>query len=123
MCGESIEKEIDSVMFRSYDKRLASFTHKWRGRLNPEKLARHGFYYLSVDDLCKCFYCGVEIFRWEYDDCPIEEHYRLCKDCDLNDCLKRCKTVLEKPSENNFSYIIFFVIVNMIISIYNLYRL
>ena len=132
MCGESQENELDSIIFRNYDKRLASFNHKWRGRIKPETLARCGFYYLAVDDLCKCFYCGAEIYRWDYNDCPIEEHYRLCKNCDLNICLKRSKTVRENISENsksiqennsgnNISFIVFLVLLNIIISIYNLY--
>ena len=86
MCLESYDKEIDSYIFRTCKTRLSSFK-KWNGKLNAEDLAIVGFYYTSYLDICKCYYCGVEIFEWKSDDCPINEHYRLFKNCDLIKCL------------------------------------
>lgn len=93
MCLEtkSYTKLIDNFQYKSYAERLASFDKKWNGKLKPELLAAAGFYFLSFSDVCKCFYCGVEIFDWEYNDCPIEEHFTFQKNCDLIQCLYNTK--------------------------------
>lgn len=129
MCLESFEKEIDNTLFRTYEKRLSSFK-RWKGKLNPEVLASAGFYYLSVQDACKCFYCGAEIFEWAYDDYPIEEHYKLWKNCDLIECLRLSenKKFENKKYENkkyekplqvkaDMSVVVFFILINIFVSI------
>lgn len=119
MCLESFEKEIDNTLFRTYEKRLSTFK-KWKGKLKPEVLARSGFYYLSIQDVCKCFYCGAEIFDWTYDDCPIEEHYRHFRNCDLIECLWRSgNTTCEEPIKfkAEVAIFIFFILINIIVSI------
>lgn len=95
MCLESFDKYIDNVAYKTYDTRLSTFK-KWKGRLKPEILAGAGFYSISYNDVCKCYYCGVEIYDWIHDDCPIEEHYKFAPTCNLNECLllnknKNCK--------------------------------
>lgn len=95
MCLETYDKEIDNISYRTFERRLGSFK-KWNGKVKPEILAQCGFYYLFCEDICKCFYCGVEIFRWNYNDCPIEEHYKYNKYCDLIECLRGIKNSEEK---------------------------
>ncbi|XP_030750613.1 death-associated inhibitor of apoptosis 1-like [Sitophilus oryzae] len=75
MCLESFDKDIDNVAYKTYDTMLSTF-NKWKGRLKPEILAGAGFYSILFSDVCKCYYCGVEIYDWLYDDCPVEEHYK-----------------------------------------------
>ena len=124
MCLESFEKEIDNLLFRSYEKRLSSFK-QWKGKVKPELLARSGFYYISIQDVCRCFYCGIEIFDWVYDDCPIDEHYRLSKNCDLIECLclnKKCEEPIIKCVHNSVEqYKIFIVVFVFIIIFYQKY--
>lgn len=86
MCLESFDRDIDDAAYKTYEKRISTFK-KWKGRLKPEILARAGFYSISHSDVCKCYYCGVEIYDWYYDDCPIEEHYKFAPTCNLNECL------------------------------------
>ena len=118
MCAESFEKELDNVLFRTYEKRLSSFA-KWKGKVKPEQLARAGFYYLSIDDVCKCFYCGSEIFQWTYDDCPIEEHHKLWKNCDLSESLWLSKNKHEEITKcENMSWVVFLCLLNIFSSIY-----
>lgn len=119
MCLETFDKEIDNVLFKSYEKRISSFK-QWNGKLKPEVLARSGFYYLSTKDVCKCFYCGAEIYNWTNDDCPIEEHYRLSKNCDLIECLrfsekKKCENTITVMTD--MTVVIFFILLNIIVSI------
>lgn len=97
MCLESFEKEIDNISYRTYQRRLESFQN-WNGKVKPSLLASCGFYYTSKDDICKCFYCGVEIFKWNYDDCPITEHCKFNKYCDLIECLNK-SVIVRKSSQ------------------------
>lgn len=87
MCLETYDKELDNISYRTYRQRLNSFAN-WKGKLTPEELAKAGFYFTSISDICKCYYCGLEIFQWTEDDCPIIEHYKYnYKKCDLAECL------------------------------------
>lgn len=63
MCLESFDKDIDDVTYKTYENRLSTFKN-WNGKLEPEVLAGAGFYYISYSDVCKCYYCGTEIYEW-----------------------------------------------------------
>lgn len=82
MCLESFDKLTDNIEYKSYKQRLLSFKN-WNGKLKPEILASSGFYFLNREDICMCYYCGAKIFDWQYDDCPVEEHFKYFKKCDL----------------------------------------
>jgi hypothetical protein len=120
MCLETFEPEIDNISYRTYQRRLESFNN-WNGNVKPSLLASSGFYYTSKDDTCKCFYCGVEIFRWKYDDCPITEHYNYYKHCDLLECLN--KSLIMKKSnqledcESTKKLLVYLLIVFIIVEI------
>lgn len=105
MCLESFDEEID-CLFKKYQTRLSSFK-KWIGKPSPDMLASSGFYYTSIEDVCKCFYCGVEIFQWTSYDCPIIEHYRLSKNCEFAECLWYSKYKTNESVSCNTSPIIF----------------
>jgi hypothetical protein len=100
MCLESYEKEIDNIYYKSYQHRLCSFKN-WKGKVKPSLLASSGFYYLSQDDICRCFYCGVEIYKWMYNDCPITEHYKYNKNCDLIECLNNLVKIKETNQQDD----------------------
>jgi baculoviral IAP repeat-containing protein 7/8 len=51
--------EIDR--YRTFDQ----WTNKY---INTRHLARAGFYYVGPGDLVKCYFCGVEINKWEFGD-------------------------------------------------------
>lgn len=106
MCLESEEPGIYSIKYRTFEERLTTFNKKWTGKLKPEILANSGFYYINHRDICQCFYCGIEIFQWVSNDCPIEEHHKYSPKCDLNECLWNCckkskKSVEEKKCNND----------------------
>jgi hypothetical protein len=109
MCLETEEKEIDNICYSTYERRLWSF-QKWKGKLQPEQLAACGFYYLLKDDICKCFYCGVEIFQWEYNDCPIFEHCKYNKNCNLVECLNKYKDLTNTKGYNIETKLVYFTI-------------
>ena len=99
---------------------MASFK-TWNGKINTKLLSTYGFYFTLNKDICKRYYCGFEIFQWEYDDCPIKDHYKYAKICDLNECLWFCKYNQNNPDslydDNNSikitvnKYIFIFIIV------------
>lgn len=123
MCLESFEKEVDNSFFKTYQRRLSSFK-TWNGKVSSELLASSGFYYTMIEDVCKCFYCGVEIFNWQSDDCPISEHYRL-KNCDFAQCLwyakyKKCEQTIvvnNSPKWNEINVYLIFVMIFLLLKI------
>ncbi|KAI0404633.1 hypothetical protein F4802DRAFT_566820 [Xylaria palmicola] len=53
-------------------------------RLDPDTLARAGFYFAPTPDKpdnTVCFLCCHKVCGWEEDDNPFEEHLRLAPDC------------------------------------------
>ncbi|XP_016970888.2 death-associated inhibitor of apoptosis 1 isoform X2 [Drosophila rhopaloa] len=51
--------------------------------LDKRQLAQTGMYYTNVDDKVKCYFCGVEIGRWERQDLPVPEHQKWSPNCPL----------------------------------------
>lgn len=45
------------------------------------ELAKYGFYYHGVADVCVCFNCKVVVGNWEKNDDPLTEHYKYSKNC------------------------------------------
>ncbi|MFH4974610.1 hypothetical protein AB6A40_001319 [Gnathostoma spinigerum] len=71
-----------------YVGRLASFTRTWPHRnnpnLSPEKMAEAGFYFnadFSHGDNVKCAFCFKELWDWQDNDDPIEEHRKRKPTC------------------------------------------
>lgn len=73
--------------YKSFDERLLSFK-KWNGAVEPSELALAGFYYSGCHDITSCFYCGVEIYRWELCDVPINEHLKYSTNCSYAKLMK-----------------------------------
>ncbi|CAH2019758.1 unnamed protein product [Acanthoscelides obtectus] len=80
MCAE--EYSIDFSEYNSYDKRISTFEKGWTGVINPAVLAAAGFFYVGSEDICQAFCCGIIIYKWKDDDCPIKDHLKFSKNCD-----------------------------------------
>lgn len=63
-------------------KRVRSFKG-WPIQMNqkPLDLANAGLLYMGTDDRCKCFWCGGELYDWEPQDTPWEEHAKWFPHC------------------------------------------
>lgn len=115
MCLESFDDD-DNIrgVVKNYEKRLLTFKN-WTGVINPEDLAKAGFYFTQYMDVCRCVYCLIEIFQWKEGDCPIEEHYKNARYCDLAHILYKCKalnTEKKVSKKNNFVFcsVLFFLL-------------
>lgn len=66
------------------DIRLQTFIN-WPHRfISPEKLAKTGFYFSGPNnDTVKCYFCTVQIERWEPSDDEVHEHMRHSPNCPL----------------------------------------
>lgn len=51
--------------------------------LNKNDLAMTGMFFTLQEDKVKCYFCEVEIGRWERDDHPVNEHLRWSPNCPL----------------------------------------
>ncbi|KAL3881346.1 hypothetical protein ACJMK2_027798 [Sinanodonta woodiana] len=62
--------------------RLASYK-SWPSQLNqkPQALAKAGLFYLGQGDRVKCFWCGGELYDWDPQDDPWEEHAKWFPEC------------------------------------------
>lgn len=63
--------------------RLRTFQQFPNDMVDIALLAKNGFYYLGEYEICKCFFCEVEISQWNYYKNPIIEHIRLSSGCPL----------------------------------------
>lgn len=73
--------KIDKM--NSESERLKTFENFPCDFMDRSLLAKTGMYYTGMDDKCKCYFCDVEIGRWERLDCPIGEHMRFSQNCPL----------------------------------------
>lgn len=79
-------------MYRE-DLRLKSFEGRWPHTfIEARILAKTGFYFIGPSDQVKCYFCKVEIGRWEVEDDVVTEHVRWSPNCPL---LKRRNTANE----------------------------
>ncbi|XP_017101434.2 death-associated inhibitor of apoptosis 1 [Drosophila bipectinata] len=76
----------NNIMNNNYNReedRLKTFVNWPLDWLDKCQLAQTGMYYTNVDDKVKCYFCGVEIGRWEPEDQPVPEHQRWSPNCPL----------------------------------------
>lgn len=76
----------DYFTYKNFEQRLLSFKN-WKGKLSPLQLAKAGFYYTQVSDICQCPYCKIQAYNWEVNDSPLEEHLIYCKNCPYAQCV------------------------------------
>ncbi|NXJ67790.1 BIR7B protein, partial [Rostratula benghalensis] len=51
--------------------------------VNPEQLARAGFFYTGQDDVVRCFYCDGHVRNWSFRDDPWTEHAKWYPGCEF----------------------------------------
>ncbi|AJD20163.1 IAP_b [Tipula oleracea nudivirus] len=90
-----------NISFNKYTDRLRTFSTWPAITQTKEDLSRCGFYYTNVSDQVCCFSCGVNIYGWQPNDNPWEQHVFLSKNCNF---LKT--TIGEKAIEFIFQKII-----------------
>ena len=66
--------------YGDFKTRLKTYAH-WRGKTNAVTMARAGFFYIGVQDITECFFCGVMIYKWNYHDSPYGEHEKFSPSC------------------------------------------
>ncbi|XP_069131318.1 baculoviral IAP repeat-containing protein 7-A-like [Argopecten irradians] len=77
--------------YSMYIDRLKTFRN-WPTHLTqkPKDLAKNGFFYTGVDDVCECYCCGGQLDCWEEEDDPQQEHDKWFSDtCPLSQTRQR----------------------------------
>lgn len=64
-------------------RRLRTFLQFPNEYLNVKTLAENGFYYTGENETCKCYFCGVEIHKWNIFINPLVEHWRSTNNCPI----------------------------------------
>ncbi|XP_009072799.1 PREDICTED: baculoviral IAP repeat-containing protein 7 [Acanthisitta chloris] len=66
------------------EMRLSTFQN-WPQHTNmqPEQLARAGFFYTGEDDVVRCFHCDGGVRNWSYGDDPWSEHAKWYPGCEF----------------------------------------
>ncbi|XP_029912400.1 baculoviral IAP repeat-containing protein 7 [Myripristis murdjan] len=77
--GQAIYPEMEEE-----DSRLTTF-HNWPtgASVQPDVLARAGFFYTGHGDNVKCFYCDGGLRNWEPGDDPWQEHAKWFPRCEF----------------------------------------
>ncbi|KAK6473762.1 E3 ubiquitin-protein ligase XIAP-like [Huso huso] len=75
--------DMDTVPYMgSYEERLRSFTGQ-QHPIDPERLARAGFYSTGELDKVMCFQCAGGLKGWQADEDPWEEHAKYYPGCNF----------------------------------------
>ncbi|XP_028308792.1 baculoviral IAP repeat-containing protein 7 [Gouania willdenowi] len=77
--GQAIYPEMEGE-----DSRLTTF-HNWptEASIQPDVLARAGFFYTGHGDNVKCFFCDGGLRNWEPGDDPWQEHAKWFPRCEF----------------------------------------
>ncbi|XP_067382509.1 baculoviral IAP repeat-containing protein 7 [Channa argus] len=77
--GQAVYPEMETE-----DSRLTTF-HNWptEASVQPDILARAGFFYTGHGDNVKCFYCDGGLRNWEPGDDPWQEHAKWFPRCEF----------------------------------------
>ncbi|XP_046869951.1 E3 ubiquitin-protein ligase XIAP [Hypomesus transpacificus] len=68
------------IPMESFEERLGSFAHI-QVAVDPERLARAGFYSTGAPDKVSCFRCGGGLKGWQPEEDPWEEHAKHYPGC------------------------------------------
>lgn len=86
--------------------------------ISPVDLAAAGFYYypkgfdvcdchmcdLTIDDRVRCFYCKLELVKWENGDDPMTEHKKWSPSCAFVNNINSQNSQLEKKTVTDVLY-------------------
>eukprot|EP00066_Takifugu_rubripes_P011538 XP_011600804.1 PREDICTED: baculoviral IAP repeat-containing protein 7-like [Takifugu rubripes] len=77
--GQAVYPEMEAE-----DSRLTTF-HNWptEASVQPDVLARAGFFYTGHGDNVKCYYCDGGLRNWEPGDDPWQEHAKWFPRCEF----------------------------------------
>uniref|UniRef100_A0A1L8EIW0 Putative death-associated inhibitor of apoptosis 1 n=2 Tax=Haematobia irritans TaxID=7368 RepID=A0A1L8EIW0_HAEIR len=81
--GQLKPRYVMDDRFHREDERLKTFENWPLEFLDRNELARSGMFYMGESDKTKCYFCEVEIGRWEPNDVPVPEHLRFSPNCPL----------------------------------------
>jgi hypothetical protein len=65
------------------ENRLKTFNNWNIPFVNKHQLALLGFYYYDLDDIVKCYFCSVEIGKWERGDDVLASHIKWSPSCNF----------------------------------------
>lgn len=92
------------VPMESFEERLNSFS-SIQHPIDPERLARAGFYSTGAPDKVSCFHCGGGLKGWQPEEDPWEEHAKHYPGCSFLLAEKGLEFVnsvqLQSPQRNN----------------------
>lgn len=92
------EKFTRHEKYRCEDERLKTFDNWPLEWLDKRELANTGLFYTGDGDTVQCYFCEIELSRWERDDDPFNEHIRFSPNCPL---LRRKHTNNVKLNDDN----------------------
>lgn len=78
-----VEPTVMTDEYKKEEIRLESFRYWDVNYICKEKLSLTGFYFIGPNDMCKCYFCKVEIGLWEAGDNVLTEHLRWSPNCPL----------------------------------------
>lgn len=64
-------------------KRLQTFMYFPYEYIDIKLLAKWGFYYSGQQELCRCYFCNIEVNTWNAYTSPFLEHWKLSSTCPL----------------------------------------
>lgn len=97
--------QINQMRFE--ENRLKTFKRDWPHTfISPRVLAKTGFFYIGPEDHVRCFFCEVEVGRWDNGDNEVSEHIRWSPNCRL---LKRGETSNVPLEPGKFRHIHIFI--------------
>lgn len=76
-------KLVMNDIYRSEAERLKTFEEWPLDFIDKHVLAQTGMFYTRDSDKVKCYFCEVEIGRWEQSDHPVTEHIKWSANCPL----------------------------------------
>jgi Inhibitor of Apoptosis domain len=109
-----VTDSVSQRVYKFYEDRLSTFD-TWSSQIVPDKyqLAKAGFYYSGYSDKVVCFFCHIELSKWEKTDNPWDEHTKHSPSCEYLkivgvsnsvDLIDRSSSTGFGPKTNTFAF-------------------
>jgi hypothetical protein len=69
-----VSEKCDRLKYKSVESRLKTYREWKNTSVSVNDLANAGFYYTKLDDIVRCFMCGVFVYDWKAGDNPLAAH-------------------------------------------------